>query len=196
MLSRILTICFAISLIFICAEIFMGFSDYLKVPLKTVFIQTGKKMYPGSGVENFGKVDENMYRGSRPRKQDYIYLKNKLGVKTILDLTDDPEDWCQEHAEKLGLRYINIPLSDKNYPTESQVTALEKTVMDKNLYPMFLHCEGGRHRSGSVVGIYRIKAYGWDINRVYKEMKEYDWYTAFGHKPLKDFIFDYAEKNK
>lgn len=199
MIAKIIKIAiFGIILFFTFAEINkMSVWNYFTVIGKSVFgLQTGTRMYKGSSVENFGKVDNNIYRGSRPDKAAYTYLKNNIGVKTILDLTDDPKDWCVERADKLGLNYINIPMSDKDYPEETTVKRLESTVLDEELYPIFIHCQGGRHRTGVVVGIYRVHNYGWDFDSIYKEMKQYDFYTEFGHALMKKFIFDYAEKNK
>lgn len=198
MSNRVIKILILIIVFFLLIGVInMSVLGSLKVIAKNVFgIQTGKKMYPGSGVENFGKVDENIYRGSYPDKKDYTYLKNKLGVKTVLDLTQDPEDWCQEIADKLGLKYINLPLSDTDYPTETQVAALEKIVLDESLYPIFHHCRGNRHRGGITTGIYRVKKYGWNYEQVFSEMKKFDWYDSFGHKPLRIFMKDYVEKNQ
>jgi hypothetical protein len=32
---------------------------------------------------------------------------------------------------------------------------------------------------------------GWDVERAYNEMKDYDFYTRWGHKAMKTFVFDY-----
>ena len=32
---------------------------------------------------------------------------------------------------------------------------------------------------------------GWDATRAYEEMKDYDFYTRFGHKAMKRYVFDY-----
>src|SRR5262245_20195076 len=61
-------------------------------------------------VENFGKVNENFYRGAQPEAEEYKQLA-ALGVKTILDLRDDPKSYAKTMAERAGLRYINLPMS-------------------------------------------------------------------------------------
>ncbi len=195
MYVRLLKICIlSLTMVFMVEVFSVSIGNYFKVIAKNVFgIQTGKKPYKDSGIENFGKVDENLLRGSQPDKEDYAKLKKAFGIKTILDLRDDAKSWAKEEAQKAGLRYINIPLSDKDYPTEEHVKAVEKAVMDESLYPIFLNCAGGVHRSGIAVAIYRILKYNYDINMAYKEMKAYNFYVEFGHKKIKDFIFDYAK---
>jgi protein tyrosine/serine phosphatase len=56
-----------------------------------------------------------------------------------------------------------------------------------------VHCAGGRHRTGAMGAVYRFQFYDWDYDQVYKEMKQYDFYTRFGHQAFKDFVADYAK---
>src|SRR5215210_4368033 len=66
-------------------------------------------------VENFGKMNDHLYRGAQPNSRNYGQLA-ALGVKTILDLREDAKDGSRAEAERAGLRYINLPLKDKRYP--------------------------------------------------------------------------------
>ena len=40
--------------------------------------------------------------------------------------------------------------------------------------------------------VYRMNHDGWDFDKVYKEMKAFDFYTRWGHGALKDFVKDYG----
>jgi len=174
----------------------MNVFKYTKIFFNTVFgLTINQRLYKGSKVNNFGKIDSNLYRGSRPEKADYTYLKNKLGIKTVLDLTLDHDDWCSDFAKQLNINYINIKIDDHSYPFSDQVDSVEKVILNKELYPIFVHCNGGRHRTGVVVGMYRRLVYGWRLDEIYEEMKKYDFYTEFGHEDLKIFIFDYILHN-
>ena len=42
--------------------------------------------------------------------------------------------------------------------------------------------------------LYRFTKYGWGYDQVYKEMKNYDFYSSWGHGKQKDFVRDYAAK--
>ena len=44
-----------------------------------------------------------------------------------------------------------------------------------------------------MAAVYRLTNEGWDIDRAYTEMKNFDFYTRWGHKDMKTFIFDYAK---
>src|SRR5262245_28946333 len=81
--------------------------------------------FPSIKIKNFGQMDERFYRGGRPEKNDFKALAD-LGVKTIIDLTDNSREYEQPAAEAAGLRYINIPMVDKSYPSLEQVNAFLK----------------------------------------------------------------------
>ncbi len=144
-------------------------------------------------VENFGKINDRFYRGAQPEEDQYEQLA-ALGVKTILDLRDDPKSYAKTMAEKAGLRYINLPLSDTRYPTEANVKKFIEYANTEQNWPIFVHCAGGRHRTGAMLAVYRMTFEGWDINRAYAEMKDYDFYTRWGHKAMKTFVFNYYKE--
>src|SRR5687768_11455582 len=60
-------------------------------------------------VENFGKVNDNYYRGSQPDAAGFAQLK-RLGVKTVIDLRLDSRAEEPEQVRALGMQYFNIPL--------------------------------------------------------------------------------------
>src|SRR5437016_4287599 len=66
-------------------------------------------------VSNFGQINDHIYRGAQPKGNDYHQLA-AIGVKTIVDLRGDAERGSRSAAESAGLRYINLPLADKQYP--------------------------------------------------------------------------------
>ena len=53
---------------------------------------------------------------------------------------------------------------------------------------------GGRHRTGVMGAVYRFNHYGWNYEQVYGEMKDFDFYTAWGHGAFKDFVQDYWQQ--
>jgi protein tyrosine/serine phosphatase len=153
------------------------------------------KDFPNIKISNFGKMDDRFYRGGQPKKGSYEALK-ALGIHTIIDLTDKPKDYEKEEVEALGMRYVNIPIPDKSYPTDELVTSFLKTVDDPETGVFYVHCAGGRHRTGDMGAVYRFTKYGWDYDKVYQEMKNYDFYSSWGHGKQKDFVSDYASKVK
>lgn len=143
-------------------------------------------------IKNFGQMDERFYRGAEPKSlEDFQALKD-LGINTIIDLQEKPERTERGMVESLGMRYINIPMVEKKYPRPEWVTAFMKTVDDPETGKFFVHCAGGRHRTGSMGAVYRMEKYGWNYDQVYAEMKQFDFYTRWGHGDFKTFVQNYA----
>src|SRR5258708_9081101 len=58
-------------------------------------------------IDNFGRVDQTLYRGAQPEGRDYADLK-ALGVKTIVNLTsDDAEPNEKAMAEGARTDYVH-----------------------------------------------------------------------------------------
>ena len=142
-------------------------------------------------IENFGKVNDHIYRGGQPEGDQYQQLA-ALGIKTIVDLRGDSERSARTSAERAGLRYINLPMEPKHYPEADAAQRFLDIVNDEANGPYYVHCAGGKHRTGVMIAVYRMEVDKWDIERAYQEMKDYDFYTRMGHGCYKDYIFDYS----
>ena len=172
---------FVVIIITICAFAAIGAAQ--ETPQKAAYVK----------IKNFGQMDDRFYRGAQPKETDYKDLAG-LGIKTIIDLTENPKPYEKTTVESLGMRYVNIPMVDKKYPTAEATETFLKTVGDPSTGKFFVHCAGGRHRTGAMGAVYRYEFYGWNFDQVYKEMKDYDFYTAWGHSAFKDFVKDYYER--
>lgn len=173
------------------------FSPALIATLSLVFLLSAavsaKKTnneFPQIKIKNFGQMDERFYRGARPKEEDFKALA-AMGIKTVIDLTDNSREKEQPAAEAAGLRYVNIPMVDKGYPPIEQINEFMKVVNDPETGKFFVHCAGGRHRTGVVGAVYRFQTSGWDFDKVFAEMNEFEFGSGFGHGKQKDFVEDY-----
>ena len=148
---------------------------------------------PKIQIKNFGCINDNFYRGAQPREQDYADLA-ALGVKTVIDLqrVGQPEE--QALVEAQGMKFFRIPMSDKSQPAAEQADMFLKIVNDPANQPVFVHCAGGRHRTGAMSAIYRITRDGWSADQAYLEMKHYDFEYGMGHGSLKRYVFNFYSK--
>jgi len=142
-------------------------------------------------IKNFGQMDDRFFRGGQPKEGDYKQLA-ALGIKTIIDLRNDPESYEKRDAEALGMKYVNIPMSDKDYPESAKIEQFLKLVDNPSTGKFYVHCAGGRHRTGVMGAVYRFNHYNWSYDQVYAEMKKYDYYSRWGHGNMKKFVQDYA----
>lgn len=142
-------------------------------------------------IKNFGQMDERFFRGGQPKENDYSQLA-ALGIKTVIDLQDEPTTYEKRNVEALGMKYVNIPMSDKDYPEMAKVEQFLKLVDDPTTGKFYVHCAGGRHRTGVMGAVYRFNHYNWNYDQVYAEMKKYDYYSRWGHGDMKKFVKDYS----
>jgi protein tyrosine/serine phosphatase len=142
-------------------------------------------------IKNFGQMDDRFFRGAQPKENQYQELA-ALGITTVIDLQDDPTSYERQNVEALGMKYINIPMSDKDYPPSAKIEQFLKLVNDPSTGKFYVHCAGGRHRTGVMGAVYRFNLYNWNYDQVYAEMKKYDFYTRWGHGDMKKFVQDYA----
>jgi protein tyrosine/serine phosphatase len=141
-------------------------------------------------IDNFGKINDNYYRGAQPDKSDYVDLSN-LGVKTVVDLQRDGRDDEEGLVQRTGMKFYRIPLTTSDRPSEGAIAQFLKIVNDPANQPVYVHCAGGRHRTGAMTAVYRMTQDGWTADRAYEEMKQFKFEGFPGHPTLKRFVFDF-----
>jgi protein tyrosine/serine phosphatase len=155
--------------------------------------QTSPSQFDGIKIGNFGQMDENYYRGAQPMPDDYASLA-KLGIKTIIDLRNDPTDYEKADAEAAGIKYINIPMSGWRSPKDSDIQQFMKIATDPATGKFYVHCKAGIHRTGITAAIYRMEKDGWDYDKSYREMKNYNFSSGLVHGALKSYVKNYNDK--
>ena len=159
----------------------------------TAFSQTSPSGFPNVKIKNFGQMDERYFRGAQPLPEDYQSLKD-LGVNTVIDLRNDPTDYEKSAVEALGMKYVNIPMSGWKYPKDEYIEQFLKLMNDPETGVVYAHCKAGIHRTGITGAVYRFTKYGWDYDKAYQEMKNYDFSIGLVHGLLKVYVKDYAKK--
>lgn len=144
-------------------------------------------------IKNFGCVNEAFYRGAQPQEKDYAALA-AMGIKTIIDLQRDGKSEEQASVEAQGMKFYRIGMSDRSQPSAEQAELFLKIVNDPANQPVFVHCAGGRHRTGAMSAIYRITHDGWSADQAFLEMKRYDFEYGMGHGSLKRYVYDYYSR--
>ena len=94
-------------------------------------------------------------------------------------------------AKTAGLKYVQIPMTTRVVPTAQEIAAFMKTVTDPESQPVYVHCVGGRHRTGVMTAIYRMTFSNWSGAQAFKEMKQYKFGADFLHPEFKAFVLGY-----
>jgi protein-tyrosine phosphatase len=142
-------------------------------------------------IDNFGRVDERLYRGAQPEGRDYPDLA-ALGVKTVINLTSyDAQPNEKSLTEQAGMRYVQIPMTGHVPPTGAQIAQFLGVVNNTASQPVFVHCVEGKHRTGVMTAAYRMATAGWTPDQAFKEMKQYKFGLDLLHLEFKHFVFRY-----
>jgi uncharacterized protein (TIGR01244 family) len=141
-------------------------------------------------LPNFHRVSDKLYRGAQPKAGGFRQL-SQLGVKTIVSLrADDDHARAQEkEARAAGLNYFNVPFKRLGKPTDEQVNRVRALVNAPENQPVFVHCQHGADRTGTIIALYRIEHDGWTIDQASAEAIRYG--MKWWQRGMKDYIADY-----
>jgi protein tyrosine/serine phosphatase len=146
---------------------------------------------PAVRIDNFGQINARYYRGGQPEARDYADLA-ALGVKAIVNLTsDDAQPDEPALAKQNGLRYFSIPMTTHQPPTAAQLAEFMGIVDDPANQPVYVHCVGGRHRTGVMTAVYRMTDEAWTPDQAFAEMKKYQFGMDFLHPEFKKFVYEF-----
>ncbi len=145
--------------------------------------------FPRIHIDNFGQVSDAYYRGAQPNARGFAELA-ALGVRTVIDLTSDHGDE-KSMIEHTGMKFYRIPLTTSAWPSQSAISLFLKLVSDPANQPVFVHCQGGRHRTGVMTAVYRMTHDSWTAEQAVAEMKQFRFDRFPTHPSLKSFVFDY-----
>ena len=142
------------------------------------------------GIVNFGKVSERLYRGAQPNAAAMKALQ-ALGIKTIVNLRMPGDVWKPEatEANSLGILYTNVPFRGFGRPSPDQVNQV-LDMIDSLPGPVFIHCQHGCDRTGTVIACYRIRHDNWSRENAMKEAGVHG--MSWFERGMRKFVSDFA----
>ena len=108
--------------------------------------------------KKYKKVDDFLSRSAIPDEKNLEWLKEQ-GVSDILDLRyakGGENQYEKKQAEKLGMKYHNIPLDPSNPDKAAvdRIMALIKEIKKEGNKKLHIHCTEGADRTGMITFIY------------------------------------------
>lgn len=141
-------------------------------------------------IGNFGKVNDTYFRGAQPKGSDYRDLAT-AGVKTVIDLQVDGPSNEAGIVTATGMKFFRIGMTTSRPPTDAQVAQFFEIVNNPANQPVYVHCAGGRHRTGTMTALYRMTFNGWNAAQAYNEMKQYHFEGLIDHPVLRNYVYAY-----
>ena len=139
-------------------------------------------------LPNFYKVSCGLYRGAQPTRSGFIALRT-MGIKTVINLR-----WLHSDGgliQDLGFVYYPI-LCKVWHPEQEDVDLFLTLVQEKDNLPIFVHCQHGADRTGTMVAAYRIFVQGWEVDRAIEEMVK----GPYGFHKIWENLPEFLEKYK
>ena len=142
-------------------------------------------------IDNFGRVNPRYYRGAQPKGRDFADLAAG-GVKMVIDLAEEGDPAEEANAKKAGMQFARIPMTTHEAPGPATIAHFLALVNDPANQPVYVHCIGGKHRTGVMTAIYRITGEGWTPLQAFSEMKQYKFGADFLHSEFKEFVLGFT----
>ena len=142
-----------------------------------------------AAIPRFQAVVPGLYRSGQPTPAGFRFLKWR-GIKTVINLREEQDEW--ELVEKLGMKYVHIPLNAWDPVSDDAIRTFFRAVNDPANQPVLVHCQRGTERTGIMVGFYRIAIEGWDGPRAYKEARAIG--MRWWYRGLKKQLLGFAER--
>jgi protein tyrosine/serine phosphatase len=120
------------------------------------------------GLPNLHKVSPNLYRGAQPDAVGFRELE-RMGVRTVINLRLLHGD--EALIAGTGLTEVRIP-SEAWEVDDDEVVEFLRIAADPKRTPVFVHCQHGADRTGTMVAAYRIVVQGWEREEAIREMTE------------------------
>ncbi len=116
-------------------------------------------------IENFHKVDIDVFRSGQPDKSDFKDLE-KVGVEQVLNLRNHHSD--EDEAEGTHITLSHVRMNAGSLSEEELLEAL-RIIRDRK-GPILIHCWHGSDRTGAVIAMYRIIYQNWTKEEAVEEL--------------------------
>jgi protein tyrosine phosphatase (PTP) superfamily phosphohydrolase (DUF442 family) len=140
------------------------------------------------GLPNFGRVTDTLFRGGQPDSAGFSTLR-AMDVGLVVNFRDEAAEIATEkrEVESLGMKYVGIPWSGHDQPSNSQVVEFLDLIRANPNTKIFVHCKRGADRTGVMIAAYRIAVEHEPVSQAISEMYLFH-YAGFWLPQLKRYV--------
>ena len=124
-----------------------------ELPSSTTAATTG----PLLAIRNARVPMDGVLSGGQPTEEQ-IEAAAQAGIRTVINLRTEREsgfEWERDAVERLGMRYVHIPVTGTEGLTRANVEAIDRALSDAlEAGPTLFHCGSG-NRIGAVLALRR-----------------------------------------
>lgn len=146
----------------------------------------------GKNLPNFQVINSQVGTCGQPTEDGWKEIVQK-GYKTVLNLRTAEEGAEGERAivEKLGLKYVNIPISPSTI-NDQAAGKFREVMRDKSSEPIFVHCRTAS-RVGGMMILYLVLDQKMSLEKAEKQAHQ----IGFTDAPwLKGFVLEYIKRHQ
>jgi hypothetical protein len=150
---------------------------------------------PGTKITRFQKIDEGVYKGSKPRTDaDYRFLQSQH-IKYIVELKFMPLLYRLEvnKAREYGILVIPVTINASILaPSQKHIRQVLCLLSDKRIRPVYFHCTIGRDRTALIATLYEIYFMGLPPEKAQEEMQRFGFKESWTITGLSKYLQKHA----
>ena len=138
-----------------------------------------------------GRVDEGVYKGSKPiTDADYRFLQSRH-IKYIVDLQflpflDFPE---RKMAKRYGMVFMAVRINASPVsPSQEHVERILAILRNKRYHPVYFHCALGRDRTNLIAALYKMYFLGMSQRNALRYMNAEGYKDSWVRDGLKKYL--------
>ena len=152
-------------------------------------------------ARNFREVEPGrIYAGGYQHPGPLRRIIERNRIKTVLSLANLEDAFDADEVRMLrdaGVRLVRLPLP-QHVDDDERLDAVDEAVAilsDPANQPIYVHCWGGRHRTGVAIAVHRLRNCGWTEERAMHELLHYGGASEGATWPTR-VVHQYAQRIK
>lgn len=120
-----------------------------------------------------------LIRSAQPSPIGFAELRDRYGVKTVINLNTHSTNEELVVVTALGLDYLPLPIDTYGLQRDKLIIVLAaiRQAQAEGRVPVLVHCRTGQDRTGAAVATYRVLEQDWSGDKAKAEMERYRHWT-------------------